>query len=81
LVLPLKIRIQVGVGSVGTSDGRGVLNIILHFEDLLLNFALKVIPRSYGLIVGYLALVRMRGQIHILLVDLIELLLIVRGLL
>ena len=60
---------------VRAPDRRWVLQIVLHLNDLLLDLGLEVLSRSYGLVIGELALRYMvlRVDIHIFLVDLIDL--------
>jgi hypothetical protein len=44
LTLALEIRLQIGLGRILTSDGGGILQIILHFNDFLLYLGLEIFP-------------------------------------
>ena len=75
MVLSSHIRIKIAMRGVRAPDRRWVLQIVLHLNDLLLDLGLEVLSRSYGLVIGELALRYMvlRVDIHVFLVDLIDL--------
>jgi hypothetical protein len=55
LTLSLQVRLQIGLGRILTSNGGGILQIILHFNDFLLYFILEIFPGVQSLIICDLA--------------------------